>query len=1272
MRRAPANSRGHLRRLALPLALLTVLLVSSFTVGSLVSTAPARGAPLGLHSSVAGHAAPPVRAPVHPSAISCTNYPPESFAVAASYDLAYPFPSYGHQTPCLILDGASGQPFHDEIHATYSSAVAGSALRWTIPVTLPDDIAPGTQSLYTDFYVGEVVTGDPNSWDRQSYFQIAFTPDLRINSYYAVARLLSLHGNVSPSSCQGQSLTWNGNYSCEYDLFNASNGTPIAAGLNGGVPIQVTFVGSQLVGTSLTVYVNDSAQAISASITLNTTTTGIGPFRPAFSAACPDQCILNWTFPFGIGFGADLCYYGGCSSYSQSALNATTPATIGPALFYTGGAYTGEYRILAPESASGACSLAKNQQGNPVVVPCPTGPIYGYYPVLSFNGTELNLGTEYSYTTEDFGGAQREFQAVGGLTDDIPFWLDQLVNSSRAGFLDPGATLNVTVRAQVLGTVPSGAVYLWYTLPNGSVDNLSMNRWGGGPSNAHYSLTIPGSGGNGIISYRVWATDTAGATIADPSPYERALTVQRTGIPRFTVHFSVNAGDCGGILYNGTLFQNNTFGTFLAGNYSIQAVECYPWVFGYFASTRGITTPNNYAGFSLLTANGTVTGDWFYIRPNDTLTVQSSTGCGTIVVNGTSSSSTATLSLLDWKNYSISARPCSLFSFSGWSVSNAHNLSILGDVLTLKGNGTLTANFIGTSSSALLEFLTLPSTCGGVLLRGVGYTNNESVALATGTPYPIEQDPCAHYGFSSFTTTSGVTVSGGEITITNPGSVTENMYSLTELTLHTNPTFCGDILLDGKVYRDATVLNLSPNSTHSIYAQACAGYYFTGFLTTGAGVHLAGNNLTLNGSGTITAEFQKGTHPKEYVGFLTNPTDCGEVVFGSVPYFDSQYTNASPLTSWTVSAIACQGFGFVGWQTSGGITIWGSTAYVNGSGSIDAIFHNLAPLYLYTQPSGCGNITVNGRTFSNGAIVYLPINHAVPISAVACPGYGFAAWHNTSDALLGGGRVSLQGTSVVTAVFVLLHYAILFLVSPATCGGIQFGPEELFNNTTRFLTDGLYPIASQPCAGDFLESWNVTGELNVVGGNLSVGGAGTVMAVYGPTPPSLSLSAPVSTYANAAVEFVAAIAVPVPPYTYTYDWTFGDGTSATTPANFTSHQYAHPGLYHVHVLVHDPYGRIASANATVQVTTAPLLSGFTFTLIDGVLVGVVLAVLVAVVLASRWGRGGRTTTSSGTSIRSWSPPPSGEDGAAIPNVDDPDALPLDAPPAEPSNFEETV
>ena len=128
-----------------------------------------------------------------------------------------------------------------------------------------------------------------------------------------------------------------------------------------------------------------------------------------------------------------------------------------------------------------------------------------------------------------------------------------------------------------------------------------------------------------------------------------------------------------------------------------------------------------------------------------------------------------------------------------------------------------------------------------------------------------------------------------------------------------------------------------------------------------------------------------------------------------------------------------------------------------------------------------------------------------------------------------------------------------------------------------------------------------------------------------------------------------AVAVPVPPYNYSFQWDFRDGSSVTTPVNFTQHTYATAGNFHVSVAVTDPYGRPANASGAIRITapTTSSVAGLPPTTIAALVIAVIVVAAVIVV---------------GLRMRS-APAPTEPSGPSVPPPESPESS-LESEPAE--------
>ncbi|MCI4363965.1 MAG: hypothetical protein L3K13_06675, partial [Thermoplasmata archaeon] len=262
-------------------------------------------------------------------------------------------PGFAQQTPCQLEYGG-----HDEVHGTVSSSLANSSDRAMFPIHLPKLGNPGVNTLFDDLFVGTVVTGDSASIGNQSYAELLLRP-VPVSGgvdYTPIVSVWSVHANRTAGTCAaGLNFTWSGDYACELQE-NKVSGVTLATAVRGGDFVNVTFLGTPKGSTGLTIYLNDSTQSFGESETLSSTNTGTKTFSPAWSSACPDQCKLNWSFPFGLAFGFDLCDNPPvCTSFNNTTMTGSAPVTFLAPHFWNGSAYAGDYRYFAPQSDSGAC-----------------------------------------------------------------------------------------------------------------------------------------------------------------------------------------------------------------------------------------------------------------------------------------------------------------------------------------------------------------------------------------------------------------------------------------------------------------------------------------------------------------------------------------------------------------------------------------------------------------------------------------------------------------------------------------------------------------------------------------------------------------------------------------------------------------------------------------------------------------------------------------------------------------------------------------------------
>ena len=639
-------------------------------------------------------------------------------------------PDESAQSPCTVTwwDPALGTnigPFDDELHLTFSSSVVGSGSRWTVPIHLPaqgnDPANGGLQDFVNNIYAGMVVTGDSRSLYNESYLQVVFTPASSTGTFTSLTYNLSVSvlsfrvGSDTNGSCLppfwGLNVSWNNLYACELEVLNGGQGVRLKTYVPEDQFYNITFNGAAKGG--IMVYANDSTNSSnSGSIALTKANVGLN-VTPMYSSSCEDLCYLNWSMPFGNGFGVGLA----AISVADQSMNITNvqntinPVEVGAARYFTSGGYTGEFSNISIESASGGCS------GLQYTIDC--GPLLSFqgtqYPYFQFNGTVIAIGSgqDYPWTTEDFN-QYYQFESHGNPNDSVPFWLDELTNSSQAGFIGPDGPLTVTVRGQDFGTISS--IELNYTQPGSSPGSVTMTRISGTASIGMYQATIPGAGtNNGLLSYYLLGTNHPGELLRLPQRSGTYFTVQRGPIPKFGVQIFTAPSTCGTVTLNGTVYTNHETALLSAGYYSASAAPCYPYLFKQWVPT-GVAVNNTRSVPTTVEVkeNGSLLVNWKYIRPLDSVGVQIAThDCGAVVLNGTTYTANTTALLLDSLKVTLSYASCAGNTFSGWVVTPSSNVTVLGGnpstFLTLHGNGTIVLTFVPSPQALALVLQVSPT-----------------------------------------------------------------------------------------------------------------------------------------------------------------------------------------------------------------------------------------------------------------------------------------------------------------------------------------------------------------------------------------------------------------------------------------------------------------------------------------------------------------------------------------------------------------------------------
>ena len=363
--------------------------------------------------------------------------------------------------------------------------------------------------------------------------------------------------------------------------------------------------------------------------------------------------------------------------------------------------------------------------------------------------------------------------------------------------------------------------------------------------------------------------------------------------------------------------------------------------------------------------------------------------------------------------------PSGVSNSTGWSgpYSSQWSSSVtkcVNSSVTITGPTTETATFKITipnySNSTSSYNLTESSTLGG----STGPLNFGSALYKYGTSVTLSETPSSGYTFIGWTGsgTGSYTGTNPSPTITIDGKIYEvanfqGTPSNYVFTASANPSNGGTVSPTKGVFSTGLQITLSENPS--------SGYYFTGWIGTGAGSYTGINpspTITMNSSISETANFQNLQSPiQEYLTESSSPSGAGSL---SPCSGICNYTKGSSIT---ISETPHSGYRFTGWSC---YTIGGTGCYSGNSSTATIIINasqvNETAHYLGTQnatvtvtqnPAPCSINIVNGKASSSiyqGAISSTLVLAEVPTNTTNCV---FTGWTGS-----GGGSYTGSNSSV--------------------------------------------------------------------------------------------------------------------------------------------------------------------------------------------------------------------------------------------------------------------
>ncbi len=483
-------------------------------------------------------------------------------------------------------------------------------------------------------------------------------------------------------------------------------------------------------------------------------------------------------------------------------------------------------------------------------------------------------------------------------------------------------------------------------------------------------------------------------------------------------------------------------------------------------------------------------------------------GCGSVTI-GAHAYLNGSVAPLGPGPVPVSASGCYPFNFTVWQATPALSVAdptAAASVLTVAGNGNLSAEFTYVRPVENLTIHVAPTGCGQVVIDGSAYSNGAIASVLYGLSHNLTSTvSCAGYAFGGWVPGPNVTVLGPSLVVLNNGSLSLDLEPISEsspVTFATNPFTCGGIGLGGAGYTSGESVYLAPGA-YPLTPEPCSHYGFENFTSLSPNLSLSGNSLTVTGNGTV---LENNFHLTEaYVD--TNPSACGGVVLDGTTYYNGVYIPLENHSAYTVTAFSCAGHYLDAFSASGGLTLAGSLLSVNGSGTLLAVsLAGTASIFVgfVTTPAACGGIELNGTVYTNGAFVSLPPDQQLAITALPCVNYGFVGWSFTpGEIAIVGPTAYLNGSGAITAIFGAL-VPILFETLPATCGATLIDGVPYTDGSSAILINGRnYSIAPAPCAHYELALFESSPYVAILNDSIAPDGPSTITAVFAPIPYSV-------------------------------------------------------------------------------------------------------------------------------------------------------------------------
>ena len=246
----------------------------------------------------------------------------------------------------------------------------------------------------------------------------------------------------------------------------------------------------------------------------------------------------------------------------------------------------------------------------------------------------------------------------------------------------------------------------------------------------------------------------------------------------------------------------------------------------------------------------------------------------------------------------------------------------------------------------VVEFATIPSTCGSVVLDGQPFPYGNASSLLPGA-YSLGASPCPGYELRSLTAVGNATyfATNGTLDLLGDAVLVANFTEIPPpprwtVVFTVSPAGCGPLALNGSSYSNGSSASFLPG-TYAVLAGTCNGWLFeTWNVSGGVAVDAPSRSsayVTVTANGTLAARYsvvQVPPPPTYPVGVSVEPASCG----AAVELGGETYGNGSTATlaggDYALDAAPCAGFHFENWTVAGQLVVTPGNLTVLGPGNL--------------------------------------------------------------------------------------------------------------------------------------------------------------------------------------------------------------------------------------------------------------------------------------------------------------------------------------------------